>query len=862
MDKSYLYFNSALALFSLMMSSSMSSVNAKDYFDPSLLLLGGGTSEIADLSAFETPGQIPPGTYLVNVYVNQDDFGQHSITFKLNSMQKAYPQLTPEFLNKIGVNTAAIPKISELKKDVAVEDLASAIPESKVQFDFAQQRLDISIPQIAMQPKATGYVDPALWDEGVPAFLMNYTLNGGRNWQTAQENSANSNSEQTNLFANLSGGVNVGAWRMRSDMVYNYNKMDGNHSQSEHNTEFNNIYVQRDIQSLRSEILAGETSTENDVFDSIPFKGIKMNSSEDMLPTSLRGFAPLITGIAQSNARVTVTQNGNTVYQTFVPPGTFRIDDLYQTGQGGDLTVTITEADGSVRTQHVAFSSLPLMQRSGGLKYEVTGGQYNGGITVNSREADFALATLIYGLPHDVTLYGGSLFAKDYTSFVFGSGLSLGAFGALSADITTSNTKLTESDPSQRGNSYRIRYAKNLLETGTSVDLTAYRYTTENYYSFSDFNNTGYHLKDNQVPWALARQRSTFQVRLSQQLEEYGAIYLTGSRSDYWGNEQVNNTLSAGYNNSFKGVNYNISYSIDRIKGDSDWPQNRQMSFNMQIPLNLFSRSSFANHSYASYQMSHNNKGQVQQQTGVNGTALDDRLSYNVMQGWSNSKDINSSSTVNMGYQGSQGSANVGYGYSDQYRSLNMSVNGGVVMHPEGITFGQMLGNSVAIVSAPDASDTSVMNGNIETDWRGYALVPYLSNYQNNTISLNPATLPDDVDVTQSSTNVYPTKGAVVMAKFATRVGSQALITLTKDGIALPFGTLVSVDGENGTDNTGIVGDAGQVYLSGLPEKGSLSAKWGNSVSQQCLVAFNLKGHPVISKNNPVRTLNLQCKNK
>lgn len=76
---------------------------------------------------------------------------------------------------------------------------------------------------------------------------------------------------------------------------------------------------------------------------------------------------------------------------------------------GGDLTVTITEADGTVRSQTMAFSSLPVMQRPGALKYEFTTGRYDGGITQGSREATFALGTFIYGLPYDVTLYGGGL---------------------------------------------------------------------------------------------------------------------------------------------------------------------------------------------------------------------------------------------------------------------------------------------------------------------------------------------------------------------------------------------------------------------------------------------------------------------
>ncbi len=831
---------------------------ARDYFDPGLLALGGEQLTTADLSAYETAGRVPEGSYLVSLWVNQIDQGQRTVVFKKDAQGTTQAELTPAILNELGVNTAALPSFKGLPEDVPVVNLPGLIPDSQVHFDLAQLRLDLSIPQIAMQQNVRGYVDPAQWDDGVPALLMNYSLSGSRSWQSAQLGM--NGSEQTNLFASLRSGVNWQAWRLRSDMTYVRNESRGNSvAQNTQSTRFNNTYLQRDIRTWRSEVLAGESSTGNEVFDSIPFRGIKLNSSEDMLPNSLRGFAPVISGIAQTNARVTVSQNGNVVYQTYVAPGPFRIDDLYQTGQGGDLTVTISEADGSVRTQSLAFSSLPVMQRPGALKYEFTTGRYNGGITQGSRETAFGLGTFIYGLPYNITLYGGGLIAEDYASLVAGTGISLGELGALSMDMTTSSARLRGQSDRQQGASYRVRYAKSLLSTGTSVDLTAYRYSTRNYYSFSDFNNLGYELSEGQVPWALERQRSNFQMRISQQLNSWGALYLSASRSDYWGNGKVMNTVSAGYNGSYHGVSYGLAYSIDRIKGDGGWPENRQLSMNMQLPFSLFSASPAMSRSYANYQVTHNNQGQVQQQVGISGNAMDEHLSYSVMQGWSND-DSNSNGTVNAGYQGSKGQANMGYSYSSQFRSLNFSGNGSMVAHPEGVTLGPMLGSSVAIVSAPGAGGVEVMNGNVRTDSRGYAIVPYLSNYQNNSISLNPATLPEDVDMAHSSLNVYPTKGAVVMAKFATRVGYQALVTLQRGETHIPFGTVVTVEGTAASENnTGIVGDAGQVYLSGLPDQGRLTAKWGNGAGQQCRAAFSFAGSAAPKAGNPIRQLTVRC---
>jgi outer membrane usher protein len=404
-----------------------------------------------------------------------------------------------------------------------------------------------------------------------------------------------------------------------------------------------------------------------------------------------------------------------------------------------------------------------------------------------------------------------------------------------------------------------LRYAKSLLNTGTSVDLAAYRYSTRNYYTFADFNNLGFELNAGQVPWALTRQRSNFQLRISQQLDAWGALYLSASRNDYWGNNRVNNTVSVGYNGSYRGVSYGVAYGIDRIKGDGSWPENRQLSMSVQIPLRLFGSAATNSQSYASYQITHNNQGQVQQQAGISGNVMDDRLSYNLMQGWSNDNG-NDNSNLNMGYRGSKGQANLGYSYSNRFRSLNFSGNGGLLLHPEGVTLGPMLGNSVAVVSAPGAGGVEVLNGNVRTDSRGYALVPYLANYQNNSISLNPTTLPEDVDMAQSSLNVSPTKGAVVMARFDTRVGYQALVTLQQGETSVPFGTVVTVaDTPAGKSNTGIVGDAGQVYLSGLPEQGTLTAKWGHGSHQQCRASFNLSGIAAPSASNPIRQLTARC---
>ncbi len=94
-------------------------------------------------------------------------------------------------------------------------------------------------------------------------------------------------------------------------------------------------------------------------------------------------------------------------------------------------------------------------------------------------------------------------------------------------------------------------------------------------------------------------------------------------------------------------------------------------------------------------------------------------------------------------------------------------------------------------------------------------------------------------------------------------MGYQALITLNhQDSQAIPFGAVVTLINEPKYEGvTGIVGDMGQVYLAGLPEKGELLVKWGNSSDSQCKVDFSLE-NLMTTPTNPIRQVTYTCYGK
>ncbi|MEJ0004877.1 MAG: fimbria/pilus outer membrane usher protein [Steroidobacteraceae bacterium] len=114
-----------------------------------------------------------------------------------------------------------------------------------------------------------------------------------------------------------------------------------------------------------------------------------------MLPDSQLEYAPIVHGIAHTNARVVITQNGNTILETTVSPGTFEINDLYATGYGGDLHVTVYEADGSQNSFTVPYASVVQLLRPGVWRYTAVAGEVQQPSLTGTER--FTLATLQRG---------------------------------------------------------------------------------------------------------------------------------------------------------------------------------------------------------------------------------------------------------------------------------------------------------------------------------------------------------------------------------------------------------------------------------------------------------------------------------
>ena len=92
-----------------------------------------------------------------------------------NGSETLQPCLSIGQLKAWGVKTALFPQLDAGEGECA--DLR-AIPQASADFQFGAQRLAISIPQAAIDLPARGYVPPDMWDEGITAAMLNYSLSG------------------------------------------------------------------------------------------------------------------------------------------------------------------------------------------------------------------------------------------------------------------------------------------------------------------------------------------------------------------------------------------------------------------------------------------------------------------------------------------------------------------------------------------------------------------------------------------------------------------------------------------------------------------------------------------------------------
>ncbi|WP_410009381.1 fimbria/pilus outer membrane usher protein [Pantoea agglomerans] len=798
------------------------------HFNPAFL--NGESASVADLSWVNTGSALPPGEYNINVYINKNYAFTGNVIFavdKSSGQDITAVCLTASQLDALGVDMAQA-KGSPLPLAKQCYFLNTLFPESSAAYEAQTLTLNITLPQSKMRNLPRGYISPESWEHGIHAGWLNYVVNGSNNTYRGD-----TKTRDQQLFVSLNSGINIGAWRLRDYTTWTKDTNELNHIQT---------WLQRDVPALGAQLYAGETYTSSQVFDSVGVRGLALKTDDNMLPASLSGYAPEVRGIARSNATVTVRQNGNVIYQTSVSPGPFVLNDLYPTSSGGDLIVTLKESDGYETQFIVPFASVPNLVRSGQAKYALSAGKFQ---PVNNQDAPaFAQGELFYGWRYGLTFYGGAQLSERYRGIAAGVGQNLGRFGAYSLDITHAQSQLAD-DNHYTGDSIRLRYSKLLNDIGTRVNFYSLRYSTQGFYNLSD---TAYKRMSGGKPEQIVEADGTVTTRyenvydlrmsrkarnqllLSQPMNAYGSLSLSWDQQTYWHTSKTTQGIQFAWNGTFRSASLGVSFQ--RSTSLYDDSKDNIVALSLSIPF-----GDPKNSTRARFSTTQGKSAGTTWNGGISGYVPgQDELYYSVNQRYKAQQQYGGDAAVQ--YKNQQGQYNLGYSYGRDARNFSYGMSGGAVLHEDGLTLSQPLGNTNILIKAPGASKVAVLNHKgIKTDSRGYAVVPYATPYRINRVGLDSTTTGNDVELDNIIVSKTPTDGALVRATIATQQGAKAMFVLRQNGTVLPFGTVVALAD---SEVSSIVGDGGSIYLSGLPLKGTLNAVWGKDDTARCSVRYQL----------------------
>ncbi|MFV0263047.1 MAG: fimbria/pilus outer membrane usher protein [Kluyvera sp.] len=774
------------------------SANATEF---NLNVLDQSMRDSVDISLLKDKPSVLPGDYFVTVTVNKNQMSSGRLITWKKQGENVLPCIPIDLAESLGLKEEFYRTLPVEKGCVSFR----AHPEVTFTLDMAQQQLNIAIPQAWIAWKANGWMPPATWNDGVAGFLLDYNL-------FASTYRPNDGGHSENLNAYGTSGLNLGAWRLRSDYQLSQTRSEDD-SESAHN--ISRTYLFRPLSALGAKLTLGETDFSSDIFDGFSYTGASLISDDRMLPWELRGYAPQIGGVAQTNATVTVKHQGRVIYQTKVAPGPFMINDLNQSVQG-TLDIEVAEEDGRVNTFQVSAASTPFLTRQGQVRYKVTSGRMRPDLSHSVVNDTFISSEASWGMLSNTSLYGGLLAAgNDYRSAALGVGQNMLWLGALSFDITHAVSHFDNGEE-DKGSSYRLNYSKRFDATDSQVSLAAYRFSERTFHSYANFIDHQLNESDTQD------EKQTISISASQPITPLNMnLYVSALRQMWWdGDASTSASITAGFNfdaGRWKNISLTTTFSTTHYE-ESD--NDNQIYVSVSVPFGFAQRLSYdmRNSDNTAHTVSWYDSSDARNSWGVSAGAASDK------------PDNGAQFRGNYQHLSSMGDLQLSGSYAaSDYTSASASWNGSLTATGHGAALHRRsMGNEPRLMVSTDGIADIPVQGNINTtNGFGYAVVPMLSSYQPTTVAVNLDALPDGVTVAENTLRETWTEGAIGYKSLASRAGKDVnAIIRTADGKYPPLGAVVqSIDGNI---DVGMVSEEGHVWLSGVNDGQTFSVQWGN----------------------------------
>ncbi|CAI1137290.1 Outer membrane usher protein papC precursor [Serratia marcescens] len=764
-----------------------------------------------DLSQFSRGGYIMPGTYGMVVHVNKNDLPEQLVPFYAPEQEPNGSRacISQALAAQLGFKGYVLKNVNWWHQGECLDE--SSVQGMEVRGDLSTSALYLNIPQAYLEYTDENWDPPSRWDEGIPGLLVDYNFNG----RTQKNQKSGTNSY--NLSGNGTVGANLSAWRLRADWQANINHQTGSGQATDKRLDWSRYYAYRAVAALRSKLTLGENYLDSGMFDSFRFTGGSLVSDDNMLPPNLRGYAPEVTGVAKTNAKVIISQQGRVLYETSVAAGPFRIQDIND-AVSGELNIRVEEQDGSVQAFTINTSNIPYLTRPGSVRFKLAAGKPSDW-RHHSRGPLFGTGEFSWGVSNGWSLYGGGLAGGDYNALSLGIGRDLMALGALSFDVTESRARLPQEEGTLSGGSYRLSYSKNFDEYDSQVTFAGYRFSEQDFMSMGEYLDARYYGNRS------GNGKEMYTITFNKHFRDWGlSSYLNYSHETYWdrpANDRYNLTLSRYFDlGSLRNLSLSLSAYRNQYNGNKDdgaylslsmpWSNGATLSYNTTV-----------NRGNSTHRIGYYNR-------------IDERNNYQLNAGSSRS-GVNLSGYYN--HQGDAARMSVNASYQEgSYSAFGLSAQGGMTLTAEGGAFHHagIVGGTRMLIDTGGVPDVPVRGygSASRTNAWGKAVIGDMNSYYRNKASIDLNQLADNAEATQSVVQATLTEGAIGYRRFDVIAGEKAMAVIKlADGSEPPFGATVRNANQQ---ETGIVNDGGSVYLSGINAGERMTVHWNGDT--QCEV--------------------------
>ncbi|UMV38692.1 PefC/AfrB family outer membrane usher protein (plasmid) [Shigella flexneri] len=688
-----------------------------------------------DIELFFNSSTVLPGNYTVDVKLNDEVIGRAKL--EVSQDDKESYCLKDEWLSDLGIiiNRDFYNKYFNIKRECYE---IGKEKNSITTFDNNSQIFSLYMPQAAYIKKGN---TEHKWSYGDPGFNLNYDAYLSKN------------DEDSSIYGNLEGNVNIDKWVLYGrGYKYEHDKFTTD-----------DVTLSRAIKSLEGDLIIGDTYTNTSLMDNISFYGVQLRSNNAMTPERRGDYSPIISGIAKSNARVTVKQNGVVLHSELVSPGPFHINNVRGI-RSGELVMTVTEEDGSEQQTRIPVTFIANL---------LSPGNYNYDFGIGNKEATwepdniFAYGSFDYGL-NLLTLNASLLFEQHYSNAGIGAVGSIGSLGAVSVSGNISRAKnQLETD---QGYSTSANYSKNVGANG-NLQIIGYKFSSEGYTQYANF--------DYRAPRKDKKEKERYEITLTQQFPASNVfLSVTGWKKFYWNDNSVTGA-NVSYTQNFGTVNASVNGSYSRGDGaKSDY----MLGFNINIPFRHNDRQFYSN-SGVTY---NRNSG-----IGFNaGFSEDVTKNFNYNVNAAASKD-NESVSLSTNYTSSMFRTSASVSKNRNSTNASAQIGGAIIgVKDGGVMLTSMSSNSVAIVQMEGLAGYAFTNG-VESDWRGRIAYP-MTTYMDNDIQISTDKLPSNIELTDNVETIVPTNRAIKLQKIKYKNMSRHVLKVyDKNGFVIPMGTAV-----------------------------------------------------------------------